>query len=73
MRVVIISLLAVSFLFSACQTPEQKKEKLKQAALKKKTPDALRFEAPDVIKRVESDGDLFAPVQKLKQKLPKLQ
>jgi len=32
----------------------------------------LRFEAPDVIKRVESDGDLFAGVQTLKQKLPKL-
>lgn len=42
MRVVIISLLAVSFLFSACQTPEQKKEKLKQAALKKKAKADLR-------------------------------
>jgi hypothetical protein len=47
MRVVIISLLAVSFLFSACQTPEQKKEKLKQAALKKKTKANLR-ESSDV-------------------------
>jgi bifunctional non-homologous end joining protein LigD len=43
-----------------------------EAALKKKDADALRFEAPDVIKRVDSDGDLFAPVQTLKQKLPKL-
>ena len=42
MRVVIISLLAVSFLFSACQTPDQKKEKLKQDALKKKTKADLR-------------------------------
>jgi hypothetical protein len=42
MRVVIIGLLAVSFLFSACQTPEQKKEKLKQAALKKKAKADLR-------------------------------
>src|SRR5690349_1740211 len=42
MRVLVISLLAVSFLFSACQTPEQKKEKLKQAALKKKAKVDLR-------------------------------
>ena len=42
------------------------------AALENNDADALRFEAPDVIKRVEADGDLFAPVQKLKQKLPKL-
>jgi hypothetical protein len=42
MRVLVISLLAVSFLFSACQTPEQKKEKLKQAALKKKAKADLR-------------------------------
>ena len=34
--------------------------------------DALRFEAPDVIKRVEADGDLFGDVNTLKQKLPKL-
>jgi phytoene dehydrogenase-like protein len=42
MRTVLISLLAISFLFSACQTPEQKKEKLKQAALKKKAKADLR-------------------------------
>jgi hypothetical protein len=42
MRVLVISLLAVSFLFPACQTPEQKKEKLKQAALKKKAKADLR-------------------------------
>jgi bifunctional non-homologous end joining protein LigD len=43
-----------------------------EAALDAGDADALRFEAPDVIKRVEADGDLFAPVQTLKQKLPKL-
>lgn len=43
-----------------------------EEALHKDDADTLRFEAPDVIKRVESDGDLFEPVQKLKQKLPKL-
>ena len=47
MRVVIVSLLAVSFLFSACQTPEQKKEKLKREALKKKAKANLR-ESSDV-------------------------
>jgi bifunctional non-homologous end joining protein LigD len=39
-------------------------------AVKKKNPDALIFEAPDVLKRVEKLGDLFAPVLILKQKLP---
>jgi bifunctional non-homologous end joining protein LigD len=43
-----------------------------EAALDARDPDRLRFEAPDVIERVEKDGDLFAPVDKLKQKLPKL-
>jgi bifunctional non-homologous end joining protein LigD len=33
---------------------------------------SLVFEAGDVLKRVERDGDLFAPVLTLKQKLPKL-
>ncbi len=43
-----------------------------EQALKKK--DALRlvFEAKDVLARVEKMGDLFAPVQTLKQKLPQL-
>ncbi|HEV8608163.1 MAG TPA: non-homologous end-joining DNA ligase [Tepidisphaeraceae bacterium] len=40
------------------------------AALKKKDPDKLKFLAPQVIKRVDKIGDLFAPVLKLKQKLP---
>lgn len=33
----------------------------------------LVFETEDVLQRVEEDGDLFEPVLKLKQKLPKLQ
>lgn len=32
----------------------------------------LRFEAPDVLARIEEHGDLFAPVLELSQKLPKL-
>ncbi len=42
------------------------------AAAKKKNADALVFEAPDVLKRVKKLGDLFAPVLKMKQKLPAL-
>ncbi|MFZ1919393.1 MAG: non-homologous end-joining DNA ligase [Terriglobales bacterium] len=40
--------------------------------LKKKDAARLVFEAKDVLARVEKMGDLFAPVQKLKQKLPQL-
>jgi bifunctional non-homologous end joining protein LigD len=43
-----------------------------EETLTKGDPDLLRFEAPQVIERVEKDGDLYAPVDKLKQKLPKL-
>ena len=43
-----------------------------QAALDAGDPDLLRFEAPQVIDRVDRDGDLFEPVSTLKQKLPKL-
>jgi bifunctional non-homologous end joining protein LigD len=43
-----------------------------ELALKKKDADLLVFEAIEVLKRVEKMGDLFAPVLKLKQKLPKL-
>jgi bifunctional non-homologous end joining protein LigD len=35
-------------------------------------PDALVFEADDVLSRVEEHGDLFAPVAELKQQLPDL-
>ena len=33
-------------------------------------PEAVRFEAPDALERVEKHGDLFAPVLELRQKLP---
>jgi bifunctional non-homologous end joining protein LigD len=35
-------------------------------------PDALVFEAADLLERVEQRGDLFAPVIDLKQRLPEL-
>jgi bifunctional non-homologous end joining protein LigD len=41
-----------------------------EAALAAGDPDLLRFEAGDVLDRVERDGDLFAPVLELEQKLP---
>jgi bifunctional non-homologous end joining protein LigD len=41
------------------------------AAFKKKNAKQLRFEAGAALKRVQKLGDLFAPVLKLKQKLPK--
>ena len=41
-------------------------------ALKKNDAAHLVFEAKDVLARVEKMGDLFEPVQKLKQKLPQL-
>jgi bifunctional non-homologous end joining protein LigD len=43
-----------------------------EQALKKKDAARLVFEARDVLARVEKMGDLFDPVQKLKQKLPLL-
>jgi bifunctional non-homologous end joining protein LigD len=39
-------------------------------ALKKQNARLLTFEVDDVLKRVKQQGDLFAPVLKLKQKLP---
>jgi bifunctional non-homologous end joining protein LigD len=41
-----------------------------KAALKKKDAARLTFVSDEVLKRVERNGDLFAPVLKLKQKLP---
>ena len=41
-----------------------------EACLKRKDPARLVFEANDVLERIEKMGDLFAPVLKLKQKLP---
>jgi bifunctional non-homologous end joining protein LigD len=43
-----------------------------ERALKKKDAGLVVFEAKDVLARVEKMGDLFAPVQKLTQKLPQL-
>jgi bifunctional non-homologous end joining protein LigD len=43
-----------------------------EQALKKKDAERLVFEAKDVLARVERLGDLFEPVQRLKQKLPQL-
>ncbi len=43
-----------------------------EKALKKKDAGLLVFEAKDVLARVEKMGDLFEPVQTLKQKLPQL-
>lgn len=47
MRILFTALLLSAFVFTGCQTPEQKKEKLKQAELKKKTKADLR-ESTDV-------------------------
>ncbi len=43
-----------------------------KGALKKKGVERLTFTSDEVLKRVEKYGDLFAPVLKLKQKLPSL-
>lgn len=43
-----------------------------ERAVEKNDADSLVFEASDVLKRIEKDGDLFAPVLELKQKLPEL-
>jgi bifunctional non-homologous end joining protein LigD len=43
-----------------------------QNLLRKKDPKRLTFEAPQVLERVKKDGDLFAPVATLVQKLPDL-
>lgn len=39
--------------------------------LKKKKPDLLKFRSDQTVARVKKLGDLFEPVEKLKQKLPK--
>ncbi len=43
-----------------------------EAAIDHDDADRLVFEAGDVLKRIERDGDLFAPVLKLTQELPEL-
>jgi bifunctional non-homologous end joining protein LigD len=40
--------------------------------LKKKDADRLVFDSEKLLTRVERHGDLFEPVLKLKQRLPKL-
>jgi bifunctional non-homologous end joining protein LigD len=42
-----------------------------ETCLKKKKAQVLKFRSDDVLRRVEKHGDLFEPVEKLKQKLPK--
>ena len=41
-----------------------------EAALDRGDRESLRFEAPDVIERVDDRGDLFSPVLELEQQLP---
>ncbi|MEK6326018.1 MAG: non-homologous end-joining DNA ligase [Actinomycetota bacterium] len=41
-----------------------------ERAAEREDADALRFEASDVVERVDEHGDLFAPVLELRQKLP---
>jgi hypothetical protein len=48
MRILLTCLLALAFVFTGCQTPQQKKETLKQAELKKKAKANLREESTDV-------------------------
>jgi len=48
MRILLTSLLALAFVFAGCETPQKKKEKLKQAELKKKAKANLREESTDV-------------------------
>lgn len=43
------------------------------AALKKKDPARLAFTPDEVLERVEKEGDLFAPILKIKQRPPKLE
>jgi bifunctional non-homologous end joining protein LigD len=43
-----------------------------ERAVENEDADSLAFEAKDVLKRIEKDGDLFAPVLELKQELPEL-
>jgi bifunctional non-homologous end joining protein LigD len=44
-----------------------------EAGSRKRNPEGLAFEAKQVVKRLEKHGDLFEPVLKLRQKLPKLE
>ncbi len=48
MRILLVVFLAFAFVVGGCRTPEQKKEKLKQAEFKKKAKANLREESSDV-------------------------
>ena len=48
MRILLVVSLAFAFVVGGCQTPEKKKERLKQAELKKKAKADLREESSDV-------------------------
>jgi bifunctional non-homologous end joining protein LigD len=41
-----------------------------KSAVRRKSPNSLYFEADEALKRLEKTGDLFEPVETLKQKLP---
>ena len=43
-----------------------------EKTVKKKDPELLSFDAPEVLKRVDKHGDLFKPVLELVQEVPKL-
>lgn len=43
-----------------------------ERSLKKRDPKLLTFESHEVLARIDKHGDLFAPVQTIKQKLPRL-
>jgi bifunctional non-homologous end joining protein LigD len=43
-----------------------------ERAVRKKDAALLIFETSDILKRIGDEGDLFAPVRKLRQKLPRL-
>jgi bifunctional non-homologous end joining protein LigD len=42
-----------------------------ESCLKKKKADLLRFRSDQVLGRIEKHGDLFEPIERIKQKLPK--
>jgi len=44
-----------------------------EAGSRKRNPERLAFDANAVVKRLEKHGDLFEPVLKLRQQLPKLE
>ena len=44
-----------------------------EAGSRKRNPDGLAFDSKQVVKRIEKHGDIFEPVLKLRQKLPKLE